>query len=187
MRKVQPIGPTSVGKDSTPETDSHAFGDGDSSEHCLFCPLASQSLDDNLTHMSSVHSFFIPDAEYLVNITGLIAYLGEKIAVGNVCIYCSEKSRDFRTLEAVLKHMIDKSHCKIAYDTEDDRLEVSDFYDFSSSYPDTHSNEEEWEDVEDDEPVDDLSNKDDHVPEGQLPNEEEEELPGSQITYGDSH
>jgi len=31
--------------------------------------------------------------------------------------------------------MVDKAHCKIAYDTEDDRLEVSDFYDFTASYP----------------------------------------------------
>ena len=32
--------------------------------------------------------------------------------------------------------MLDKSHCKIAYDTDTERLEVSDYYDFSSSYPD---------------------------------------------------
>ena len=104
--------------------------------HCLFCAHISSSLEDNLTHMSSEHSFFIPDAEYLVDITGLIAYLGEKIAVGNVCIYCNGKGREFRTLDAVRKHMVDKSHCKIAYDTENDTLEISDYYDFSSSYPD---------------------------------------------------
>jgi len=32
--------------------------------------------------------------------------------------------------------MIDKSHCKIAYDTETDMLENIGHYDFSSSYPD---------------------------------------------------
>ena len=51
--------------------------------------------------------------------------------------------------------MLDKSHCKIAYDTERDRLETSDFYDFSSSYPDydtskakKEQDDEGWEDVE---------------------------------------
>jgi pre-60S factor REI1 len=91
--------------------------------------------------MSVEHSFFIPDAEYLVDIAGLVAYLGEKIAVGNVCIYCNGKGREFRTLDAVRKHMLDKSHCKIAYETEGEMLEVSDYYDFSSSYPDV----EEWQ------------------------------------------
>lgn len=105
--------------------------------HCLFCTQTpSSTFEDNLTHMSSEHSFFIPDAEYLVDPTGLIAYLGEKVAVGNVCIYCNGKGREFRTLDAVRKHMVDKSHCKIAYDTEKDMLEMSDFYDFSASYPD---------------------------------------------------
>lgn len=104
--------------------------------HCLFCARVSPSLEDNLTHMSGEHSFFIPDAEYLVDIAGLVAYLGEKIAVGNACIYCNDKGREFRTLDAVRKHMLDKSHCKIAYDTERDMLEMSDYYDFSSSYPD---------------------------------------------------
>jgi len=104
--------------------------------HCLFCTVLSPSLEENLTHMSTVHSFFVPDAEYLVDLPGLISYLGEKVAVGNVCLYCNRKSREFRSLEATRKHMLDKSHCKIAYDSEFDMLEVSDYYDFTSSYPD---------------------------------------------------
>ena len=105
--------------------------------HCLFCAhTPSSSFEANLTHMSSTHSFFIPDAEYLVDPTGLITYLGEKLAVANICIYCNGKGREFRTLDAVRKHMVDKSHCKIAYDSEIDMLEISDFYDFSPSYPD---------------------------------------------------
>ncbi|KAJ7574416.1 C2H2 type zinc-finger-domain-containing protein [Mycena floridula] len=140
-----------------------------SSSTCLFCPQESPDLDENLTHMSSAHSFFIPDAEYLVDLIGLITYLGEKIAVGNACLYCSSKGKEFRSLEAVRKHMLDKSHCKIAYDAEVDRLEISDFYDFSSSYPDPPKKKpkkekkvpeegEEWEDAEDvdDEEVDEI-------------------------------
>ncbi|KLO18397.1 hypothetical protein SCHPADRAFT_866780 [Schizopora paradoxa] len=170
---------------------------------CLFCTHVSFSMEDNLKHMDIAHSFFIPDSDYLVDLTGLITYLGEKIAVGNVCIYCNARSRDFRSLDAVRKHMVDKSHCRIAYGTDKDKLEVSDFYDFSSSYPDAEQRkkgkgvavkktvvaeasgsedeeeDEEWEDVDDD--ADDA---------GSVPpdseEDEDEELPGSGITYGDS-
>jgi pre-60S factor REI1 len=179
--------------------------------HCLFCTHVASSFEDNLTHMSSEHSFFIPDAEYLIDITGLITYLGEKIAVGNVCIYCNGKGREFRTLDAVRKHMVDKSHCKIAYDTENDMLEISDYYDFSSSYPDAEERErkkaerraekkaaEGWEDVddEDDSDGDDVDEVVDEPPSSSSEHEEDEEeesnsesddLPQNQITFGDSH
>lgn len=162
--------------------------------HCLFCTHTSSTLSENLTHMSSSHSFFVPDADYLVDLPGLITYLGEKIAVGNVCIYCNGKGRELRTLEAVRKHMLDKAHCKIAYDSEDDRLEVSDYYDFTTSYPaDTRKKKskhpraenEEWEDVDDDsgdaEEVDEAASE---PPDSE--SDSDESIPENQITYGDT-
>lgn len=44
---------------------------------CLFCSHHSKSLMKNLSHMTKVHSFFIPDVEFLVDLKGLICYLGE--------------------------------------------------------------------------------------------------------------
>lgn len=44
---------------------------------CLFCSHHSKSLMKNLSHMTKVHSFFIPDVEFLVDLKGLIGYLGE--------------------------------------------------------------------------------------------------------------
>ena len=184
--------------------------------HCLFCARTSSSLEDNLTHMSGEHSFFIPDAEYLVDLTGLITYLGEKIAIANVCIYCNGKGREFRTLDAVRKHMVDKSHCKIAYDTETDMLETSDYYDFSSSYPDAEERQrrkaerrakkkaaaeaaEGWEDVKDDDgsagEVDEVvdepppsSAEDDEDEDDEDDSSDTDDLPETnQITFGDSH
>lgn len=163
--------------------------------HCLFCTHTSSALSENLTHMSSSHSFFVPDADYLVDLPGLITYLGEKIAVGNVCIYCNGKGRELRTLEAVRKHMLDKAHCKIAYDSEDDRLEVSDYYDFTTSYPaDTRkkksrqprSEDEDWEDADDDsgdaeEVVDEATSE---PPDSE--SDSDESIPENQITYGDT-
>ena len=135
--------------------------------------------------MSSAHSFFIPDADYLVDITGLINYLAEKIAVGNVCIYCNGKGRELHTLQAVRKHMIDKGHCKIAYDAEIDKLEISDYYDFTPSYPPDSSATEiktghdgVWEDVDEgDEDVDELVDAE---------SDDSDHLPDNQLAYGDT-
>lgn len=153
---------------------------------CLFCSYQAGSIKESVAHMTSQHSFFIPDIEYLVDLSGLLAYLGEKIAVGNVCLYCNGKGREYRTLEAVRKHMIDKAHCKLAYESENDRLEVSDFYDFSSSYPDVKhkkkhiaEEDEDWEDI-----IDDGENADETIEQDEL--SEEEDLPESGITYGDT-
>lgn len=44
---------------------------------CLFCPHHSSSLMKNMAHMTKAHSFFIPDIEYLVDLRGLIKYLGK--------------------------------------------------------------------------------------------------------------
>ncbi|KAF9050967.1 cytoplasmic protein [Hymenopellis radicata] len=165
-----------------------------SSTQCLFCPQEFSSMEDNLTHMSTGHSFFIPDAEYLVDLPGLIQYLGEKIAVGNVCLYCNGKGREFRTLDAVRKHMLDKGHCKIAYDTEKERLEFSDYYDFTSSYPDAESSDDEeggsdWEDVDgegnDDDDVDEVVDAED-VKRPSRKNKKSDALPDNDLTYGDS-
>ena len=46
-------------------------------EECLFCPLVSDSLEINMSHMASSHSFFIPDLEYVSDIEGLVLYLGK--------------------------------------------------------------------------------------------------------------
>ncbi|KAF3698616.1 Zinc finger protein 622 Zinc finger-like protein 9 [Channa argus] len=102
---------------------------------CLFCSNHSKSLVKNMAHMTKVHSFFVPDLEFLVDFKGLMCYLGEKVGAGNVCLWCNEKGRSFYSKEAVQSHMTDKSHCKLFTDG-DAALEFADFYDFRSSYPD---------------------------------------------------
>ncbi|PWN87138.1 hypothetical protein FA10DRAFT_269745 [Acaromyces ingoldii] len=113
---------------------------------CMFCLKSGfTALDESLEHMRKHHGFWLPEQDYLVDKPGLMTYLSDKICVGNICLYCNGRGRGFQTAEAVRKHMLDKSHCKVAYDFEDDKLELSDFYDFTSSYPDAG-----WEDVSDD-------------------------------------
>lgn len=177
---------------------------------CLFCSTpAFKSIDENVSHMASTHSFFIPDLEYLTDLSGLLSFLGERIAVDNVCIFCLKKSREFRSLDAARKHMTDKGHCKIAYDTESERLAISDFYNFSSSYPtvpggkkgssskrrvkvvvpDTELMEDNgWEDVDDDGEFDEVVEESVTEPEDSEGEEDEpdDEAGGPQITYGDT-
>ncbi|KAJ1554801.1 hypothetical protein HK405_004039 [Cladochytrium tenue] len=129
---------------------------------CLFCDAHLGSLEENMEHMAKTHSFFVPDLEYLVDLEGLVKYLGEKISVGNVCLYCNGKGKSFYSLESVRMHMLEKGHCKIPYEEDDDLDEVAEFYDFSSTWDDqdgggddAEGEEEEavdgqgdWEDVD---------------------------------------
>lgn len=110
---------------------------------CLFCLHHSRSLVKNVAHMTKVHSFFIPDIEFLQDLEGLIHYLGEKVGVGKICLWCNERGKSFYTTESVQAHMNDKSHCKLFTDG-DAALEFADFYDFRSSYPD-HKEDEDVE------------------------------------------
>ncbi|KAJ1956486.1 pre-60S factor rei1 [Linderina pennispora] len=112
---------------------------------CLFCPHQSDMFEQNMEHMAKAHSLFIPDLEYLVDLHGLIQYLANKISIANVCLYCSGRGRALQSLEAVRQHMLDKGHCKIAYEEEIDVLEISDFYDFSSTYPDADQHDKDEE------------------------------------------
>lgn len=118
---------------------------------CLFCRTAQPGEDDvevlsaNVTHMVKMHSLFIPEQDYLVDLRGLIQYLQTKVSVGNFCLACN---KGFRNLEACRAHMASTSHRRIAYATEDEQMEISDFYDFSSSWEGIPDNDE-WEDSSD--------------------------------------
>ncbi|ORX34346.1 hypothetical protein BD324DRAFT_635486 [Kockovaella imperatae] len=115
---------------------------------CLFCPERARTTEAVLAHMRSEHSFYIPLQEQLEDLEGLLSYLGEKVFIGNLCLYCPDGGREFGSLEAVRRHMIDKSHCKIAFDTEEDRNEVSEFY---KNEVVAEGSESDWEDVDGDE------------------------------------
>lgn len=104
-------------------------------EECFFCSNIASSVMENVEHMSKTHSFFLPEAEYLIDLEGLITHLGEKVGVGHMCLWCNERSKMFYTVDAVRKHMRDKGHCKLMFDGEA-ALEYADFYDYRSSWED---------------------------------------------------
>lgn len=120
-------------------------------ETCLFCPKSTfLTFEDNLDHMFKNHGFYIPEQKYLIDKMGLVRYLSEKIGLGNICLVCSYQGK---TLEAVRAHMLSKSHCRIPYETESEKLEISEFYDFSSTYNELDSSlndkEDQWVDIDD--------------------------------------
>ncbi|KAL2633031.1 hypothetical protein R1flu_004510 [Riccia fluitans] len=104
---------------------------------CFICDLQPDgSIESCVEHMHKVHGFFIPDAEYLKDIQGMLSYLGLKVTKGHMCLFCDDRGKRFLSLEAVRKHMISKSHCKLRYGDGEGAAEeeLEDFYDFSSSY-----------------------------------------------------
>ena len=116
---------------------------------CIFCRETQtgddiEALSANVNHMVKAHSTFIPEQDYLTDLRGLIEYLQTKVSVGNFCIACH---KGFRTMEACRAHMASMSHRRIAYETEEEQMELSDFYDFSATWEGVEN--EEWEEISD--------------------------------------
>lgn len=61
------------------EDDEEWEGEALGIEECLFCSSVSSSLENNLNHMSIKHGFFLPDADYLVDVEGMVTYLGNYV------------------------------------------------------------------------------------------------------------
>ncbi|KAI4731318.1 hypothetical protein E4T49_00842 [Aureobasidium sp. EXF-10728] len=105
---------------------------------CLFCNTICEDLDENIKHMSKQHGMFIPEREFLVDLEGLLSYLHEKIHDDHQCLYCGQLKH---TASGIQTHMRDRGHCMIPYSTEDDMLEIGEFYDFRSTYSDDEDDE----------------------------------------------
>lgn len=132
-------------------TNTHDIGDAEDDHkadlnQCLFCNYLSPTLDLNLHHMSRQHGFFIPERDYLVDLPGLINYLSETIVVLHQCLFCH---RMLHTASGVQTHMRDRGHCMIAYSTEDEQMDVGEFYDFRSTYSDEETDSEDAEEETD--------------------------------------
>jgi pre-60S factor REI1 len=102
-------------------------------KRCLFCNFESPSIPLNAAHMERIHGMFIPEKSYLVDLEGLIGALYERIHEFHECLYCGKLKP---TIFGLQTHMRDKGHCKIPFDTEDEQLEIGEYYDFTSTYSD---------------------------------------------------
>lgn len=154
---------------------------------CFITGKEFKTIEENAEHLWKSYGLFIPEKEYLVDLAGLMTYLGEKVGLGNMCLYCGFEGR---SLESIRAHMLAKSHIKIPYESVEDKLEISEYYDFTTSYKSrgrpalktsssaaAGDDDEEWED-ESDEGEDNNDNGDD--------DEEEEYYPEQDAAYVDS-
>ena len=110
---------------------------------CLFCNLVSENIESNLKHMLQLHGFFIPNLECVKDLDSLLKYLHKKIRELYICLYCNHrKGHNFNLTSSVQQHMIDKQHCFL--NTDEDEEEFKRFYvgENDSSYEIISSEEE---------------------------------------------
>lgn len=100
---------------------------------CMFCNYESPTFKLGIMHMHKFHGMFIPEQQYLIDPEGLIRYLFTKIIQNHECLHCH---RVKGSTSSVQTHMRDTGHCMIAFETEEEMVEVGQFYDFSSTYSD---------------------------------------------------
>lgn len=113
-------------------------------KRCLFCNFDSPSAELNAAHMERIHGMFIPERNYLIDLEGLMGSLYEKIHEFHECLYCGKLKQ---TIFGLQTHMRDKGHCMIPFHTEDEQLEIGEFYDFTSTYSDVEDESEDEDDV----------------------------------------
>ena len=108
----------------------------------MFCNYDSPTFKLSVMHMSKFHGLFIPEQPYLVDPEGLIRYLCGKITQLYECLYCHKMKG---SVQGIQTHMRDKGHCMIAFESEEEMVEVGQFYDFSSTYSDDEGSSDEEE------------------------------------------
>lgn len=135
---------------TTPKEDDHT-----PLTSCLFCNTPSSTLETNVTHMRTKHGLFLPEQRYLTDLPGLVTWLSDRVRALHECLYCGTLRHSTTGIQT---HMRDKGHCMIAFESEEQMLEVGQFYDFSSTYSDDEASEndmpedgEGWETDDDDE------------------------------------
>ncbi|KAF1956919.1 hypothetical protein CC80DRAFT_471223 [Byssothecium circinans] len=100
---------------------------------CLFCNYKSPNFNLNIHHMVRFHGLFVPEKEFLADFEGLIKYLSKKVHDMHQCLKCHKQ---LHSSSGVQTHMRDRGHCMIGFESDEELVEIGEFYDFRSSYPD---------------------------------------------------
>ena len=139
---LSPTDDEASGPDGTTHADEN---DPTVLQKCLFCNTQSDDLDSSITHMRTKHGLFIPEQRYLTDLEGLIRWLHDRVIALHECLYCGTTKH---TTSGIQTHMRDKGHCMIAFESEEQMLEVGQFYDFRSSYSDDETDSDDEMDGE---------------------------------------
>lgn len=72
--------------------------------------------------------FFIPERSYLIDLNGLLEFLIKMIVIDHNCLCCNFHGSG---LESIRAHMASKRHCRLPYETKEERQLFAPFYDFT--------------------------------------------------------
>ncbi|GMM34890.1 Reh1 protein [Saccharomycopsis crataegensis] len=132
--------------DTEEEVDQDDYGDDDDDEEedydilavngCLYCNSQNSNFEELLEHMLQKHGLFIPDKNYLVDAEGLVSFLWEILSDYNECLSCGFFGKN---LESIQDHCISKAHCRMPYETNEERALFSPFF----KYPVSSTNNSE--------------------------------------------
>ncbi|CAI4046990.1 Reh1p SKDI_12G4130 [Saccharomyces kudriavzevii IFO 1802] len=95
---------------------------------CIYCGKNSKEVERNVKHMFNEHGLFIPERSYLIDLDGLLEFLIKVIVIDHDCLCCNFHGSG---LESIRAHMNSKRHCRLPYETKEERQLFASFYDFT--------------------------------------------------------
>lgn len=96
--------------------------------HCFYCGVNNKEKELNIKHMFSKHGLYIPERSYLSDLDGLLFFLSEIISLDLECMVCGFLGK---SLQSIRQHLNSKGHCTIPYETKEEKLLISEFYNFN--------------------------------------------------------
>ena len=108
---------------------------------CIFSRKKFDTVELAVDHMKKNYGFFIPDAECLTDLYGLMDFLREMVVTEHCCWFCGKVGRSY---EATVGHMVDKSHCKLPF--EGSHPDLAPYFSFGADHA---SSADAWVRVDD--------------------------------------
>lgn len=93
---------------------------------CFYCGQNNHDTESNIKHMYKNHGLYIPERSFLVDVQGLLEYLGNSVSRFE-CLVCGFHGKN---LVSIRQHLYSKGHCKLPYETKEEKERVAQFYDF---------------------------------------------------------
>lgn len=103
---------------------------------CLYCGVNNHDIESNIKHMYKHHGLYIPERSYLVDIRGLLEYLGDAVSRFE-CLVCGFHGKN---LVSIRQHLHSKGHCKLPYESKEEKEQVAHYYDFMENQEDKSEN-----------------------------------------------
>ena len=111
---------------------------------CIYCGKNSREVERNVKHMFNEHGLFIPERSFLIDLNGLLEFLIRVIVIDHNCLCCNFQGSG---LESVRAHMDSKRHCRLPYETKEERQLFAPFYDFTYDDYSSKNSQADKEDV----------------------------------------